>query len=358
MARRWNRYVPVSERRAKAAREVARRERSGREMHPVVGLGRNIARSHWGEAWCDHLATYARYENRLPRGRTYVRNGSVIDLQISEGLVSAEVMGSDLYAVEIAITKMKKNRWSALVGRCSGSIHSLIELLEGRISESVMGLLSNAEDGLFPKDGELQFSCSCPDWALMCKHVAASLYGVGVRLDENPELLFLLRGIDQSDLITQASVSGALSKGTDSGAPVLEEDEDLGALFGIELESVAQVEGSRPKSRESSLPRPEKRTRSSRRKRRRRTAIEVALEALPKESLRRLAGKYAIPAGRLSRAALIETLDGHEDVAIEDILLEGLLARDLSLICESLGLPTRGRKGALAESIWSVLGSY
>ena len=200
----WNPYVPVAARRHQATRALAKLRKKGREISPVLIDGRKIATTFWGKAWCENLERYSDFENRLPRGRTYVRNGSVIDLQMSPGTVTALVSGSDIYDTRVEVTAIPKARWRGICRDCTGGIDSLIELLQGRLSTSVMARICEPKTGLFPAPKEISFQCSCPDWAWMCKHVAAVLYGVGARLDERPELLFLLRGVDQQDLIAKA----------------------------------------------------------------------------------------------------------------------------------------------------------
>jgi uncharacterized Zn finger protein len=172
---------------------------------PIVINGTQIAKTFWGKSWCLNLERYSDYANRLPRGRTYVRSGCVVDLQVAAGEVNALVSGSDLYTVEIDISAIPKTRWADVCHDCAGAIDSLVELLEGRFSKVTMERLCRQKTGLFPMPSEMKFDCSCPDSARMCKHVAAVLYGVGARLDENPELLFKLRDVDQQDLVTNAS---------------------------------------------------------------------------------------------------------------------------------------------------------
>ena len=197
-------YVPVAARRLQAMRELTKLERKGHQASPVVIHGRAIAKTFWGEAWCDNLERYSDFENRLPRGRTYVRNGSVVDLRIAPGSVAALVSGSTIYKVRVSVSPVPKARWSAICNDCAGAIDSLVELLQGRLSKGVMARICQDATGLFPSPKELAFTCSCPDWASMCKHVAAVLYGVGARLDEQPDLLFTLRNVDQQDLIAKA----------------------------------------------------------------------------------------------------------------------------------------------------------
>ena len=198
------RYVSVAERRKKAQRETEKRAKKGQKLAPVAILGPRIAKTFWGKAWCDNLERYSDYANRLPRGRTYVRNGSVIDLHVGAGRISAQVMGSDLYRIQVSVTELPPARWRALAKACTGSIDSLVELLQGRFSQHVMQRICATGIGLFPSPKEIKFSCSCPDWAAMCKHVAAVLYGVGARLDSQPELLFTLRKVDATDLVARA----------------------------------------------------------------------------------------------------------------------------------------------------------
>jgi uncharacterized Zn finger protein len=232
----WAPYVPVAERRAKAAREMTKLSRkNGQTASPVVLDGRKIASTFWGKAWCENLEAYSDYENRLPRGRSYLRNGSVVDLQIEKGMVTARVSGSSLYTITVKIKPLTPDLWKSIQKDCAGQIDSLIELLQGKLSAGVMQIVTRRERGLFPMPKEIDLDCSCPDWADLCKHVAATLYGVGARLDQNPGLLFLLRGVDPTDLISKVSAAEAVRQTTPVGAPVLSETE-VADVFGIELE--------------------------------------------------------------------------------------------------------------------------
>ena len=231
---RWDPYVPVAARQAAASRVVKALTGEGIDAQPVVVHGRQIAHTFWGGAWCDHLEGFSDYENRLPRGRTYARRGAVIHLEIAEGELNALVMGRMLYEVAIRIDPLRASPWRALKRRCAGRIGSLIELLQGRLSDGVMAEVSDPKRGLFPLPKQIHLSCSCPDWAVMCKHVAAVLYGVGARLDEQPELLFVLRGVDHEELIdVDAGLEVAAAEPADEGRRLAEED--LGDIFGIDL---------------------------------------------------------------------------------------------------------------------------
>jgi uncharacterized Zn finger protein len=227
---------------------MAKLRKKGHPVAPVRIEGRTIARTFWGKAWCENLESYRDYENRLPRGRTYVRNGSVVDLQIAPLEVTAMVSGSELYKVKISIKTVPKSQWQSLCRDCAGGIDSLVELLQGRFSKGVMERLCRQGNGLFPTPSEIRFSCSCPDAASMCKHVAAVLYGVGSRLDEQPELLFRLRAVDHSELVADLDTAVPLSRTAPAAGKILETD-DLSALFGLDLaeeESPIQPGGEAP----------------------------------------------------------------------------------------------------------------
>ena len=243
----WKPYVSVAERHTRAQRFASKLAKQGHLLRPIELSGRTIAKTFWGKAWCENLESYSDFENRLPRGRTYVRNGSVIDLQIAPGEIKAIVSGSEIYHVEIRISKLGSSDWRAITRECSQTIDSLMDLLQGRLSQGVMQRLTRQKDGLFPRPKEIKIGCSCPDWAYLCKHAAAVLYGVGSRLDEEPELLFTLRGVDHLELISQAVSGGNLDQALSGGEGQSLAEEDLGALFGIDLEPGEET--GKPKAR-------------------------------------------------------------------------------------------------------------
>ncbi len=236
----WKPYVPVAQRRLNGLKAASKILKSGGNLSPIEPYRGAIAKTFWGKAWCDNLEAYSDYANRLPRGRTYVRNGSVIDLQIAEGQVHAKVMGSSLYAVSVKITPVPEKHWQAIGKDCSGSIDSLVELLQGKLSGAVMQRICQPQVGLFPSPNEIEMDCSCPDWAGMCKHVAAVLYGVGARLDKSPELLFKLRKVDAKDLVSQAGV-GLPKQKLQPGSAATLDDAMLADIFGLEMDEVAQA---------------------------------------------------------------------------------------------------------------------
>ena len=276
----WKPYVPVAKRRAQAEKAAARAKKAGQTMQPVLITGRAIATTFWGRAWCDNLEAYSDFANRLPRGRTYARNGSVIDLAIEPGAVRARVAGSQLYTIEIGIAPVSDTHWNALVQGCAGSIASLVGLLQGHFPKAVMEHLCQPGTGLFPAPKDIHFHCSCPDWAAMCKHVAATLYGVGARLDAQPELLFTLRRRDATDLVTEAARQPAKTPQAPARGKLLE-DSCLADVFGIEMDPTAAWPDTR-------------KTTTTRRTRRRETAhhqIKTAMRMQPKKTRATPAGK-------------------------------------------------------------------
>ncbi len=228
-------YVPVAERRRKALRELEKMSKKGFSMTPVVINGRVIARTFWGKSWCENLESYSDFSNRLPRGRTYVCNGSVVHLEIQAGKISAKVSGSQLYSVEIKIASLPDPHWKAVKSQCSGQIGSMIELLQGKLSQAVMDIVTKRGAGLFPKPAEIKMSCSCPDYAGMCKHIAAVMYGVGARLDDKPELLFVLRQVDHLELIAGAVDSPSIASAAPSRGKKTIAAGDIADVFGIEM---------------------------------------------------------------------------------------------------------------------------
>jgi uncharacterized Zn finger protein len=230
----WKPHVKISDQKRKAEEEILRQRKQGNDVCPVRSSAKTIAASFWGKAWCQNLQRYEDYQYRLPRGRSYLRNGCVVDLKIQEGEIQGLVRGEYLYEVHIKIQKADEELWTSLVERCSGQIESVVGLLAGGFPDSVMKMLIEPESGLFPQPSEIKMSCTCLDVADLCKHVAAALYGVGVVLDTKPELFFVLRGVQHTDLIKKAA-EGFISSAAESAA-----DFDVAAmedLFGIDIDT-------------------------------------------------------------------------------------------------------------------------
>ena len=297
----WRPYVPVAVRRARALREMNKLRKKGKDIQPVEIEGRTIARSVWGKRWCDHLESYSDYANRLPRGRTYVRNGSVCHLEVHPERIDAIVIGSELYTVSVRIKKLKSAVWKSIKAKCSGHIGSMLELLQGKLSRQVMGVVSDREHGLFPKPREIDFTCSCPDWASMCKHVASVLYGVGSRLDRHPESLFLLRGVDAEELI----VAEIALPGSEAGDDALADDA-LGGIFGIDIDTEA----------EAAPPPPPKAPAKGRKRTRRRADSTTGRQVAP---VRTAGGAPAAraPAGRRAQKAISSATEGRNTAPAE-----------------------------------------
>jgi uncharacterized Zn finger protein len=220
-----------------AAQKIAKKEK--RELCPVKAVGRKLCSSFWGQAWCENLERYSDFANRLPRGRTYARNGLVVDLQIERGRVKALVSGSELYRITIGIKTLPKPAWKRIKQDCSQSIHTLFDLLRGRFDRAIMERLTQRKGGLFPQPTEIEMDCSCPDYAGLCKHLTAVMYCVGARLDAAPELLFVLRDVDHLDLVGEAVAAENLEDALAAGESASLSTSDLGEMFGIELESSA-----------------------------------------------------------------------------------------------------------------------
>ncbi len=245
----WAPYVTVAERRAKARKQLEKMKKKGLDVQPVQLSGRKIAASFWGKGWCEHMESFSDYANRLPRGRSYIRNGSVCHLEIKSGRIEAMVSGTELYNVKITIDPLGKNKWDAVKRACSGKIASLIDLLRGKLDRGGMEVVSDRKEGLFPLPGEMKFDCDCPDWAGMCKHVAAVLYGVGARLDHAPEMLFVLRGVNHEELV---DVSAAVADTTRKGASRRRiAATGIADVFGIDLADADDVTTEPPAGKSS-----------------------------------------------------------------------------------------------------------
>ena len=232
-------YVPVAERRAKVLLQARRLEKRGRKLDPVKLDGRRIANSFWGKAWCANIESYSDFSNRLPRGRTYLRSGAVVDLLLAEGRMEALVAGSSLYQCKIEIKALARKRWTKLVQLCSGQIDSTVALLQGQVPEDLLEAIVDRDEGLFPAPREMELFCSCPDSAQLCKHLAAVLYGAGARLDRSPELFFTLRSVEMAELVVRARPRPR------RGGPAAGE---LESLFGIEIDRAPKIRKVRKRS--------------------------------------------------------------------------------------------------------------
>lgn len=241
MSRYWNDEIhysqpTASEIRSKSAASLKKEKKKGKVLEPVTVQGRTIVKSWWGKAWCDNLEQYADYESRLERGKRYVRTGAVIDLKIQKGKILARVQGTRKtpYKVEIRISPLSEEKCQDIIKRCGRKLENLEALIDGNFPEEMQELF-RGRNGLFPTPKEISFGCSCPDWALMCKHVAAALYGVGVRLDEQPLLFFELRGIDVGRFIdvTLANKVEAMLANAQRPSSRIMKEEEVDGLFGV-----------------------------------------------------------------------------------------------------------------------------
>jgi len=243
----WNYFPPkptVAQQKKNAEKAIAKLSKKG-GCSPVQLQSKTISTSYWGKAWCTHIEGWYDHANRLERGRSYVRADAVVDLRIERGAVIGKVNGSSLYEIRITVTSLPSTRWNAFKKACYGQVENLMDLLDGKLPETVLQALTSPEAGLFPRTKEMKLSCNCPDGAYMCKHVAAVLYGVGSRLDTQPELLFTLRGMDHTELVSQAAVAAA-DLGTSAKDDHTIKDQDLAGIFGVEMATMPGEPIARP----------------------------------------------------------------------------------------------------------------
>lgn len=233
----YPKYVSVASKKEKAAKQMAKLKKKDSSIRPVVIQGNKIAKTWWGMAWNKNLESYADYSNRIARGKSYVKNGFVMDLQIQAGTVTALVSGSGArpYSVTVTIEPLEEQKWESIVKACGHKIGSIGELAEGKFPKALEEIFTLKGKGLFPAPKEIKFSCSCPDWAYMCKHVAAVLYGIGARFDEDPLLFFKLRQIEVEQLLKKSveEKMNRMLKNADKKSQRALEDVDLNQLFGI-----------------------------------------------------------------------------------------------------------------------------
>ncbi len=252
----YPKYVTVAEKRAKAEKKLKQLRKKIPSIAPVIIEGSTLARTWWGKSWNRNLERYADYSNRIGRGKSYVRHGAVLDLKIEGGRVTALVQGTRAkpYEVVINIAPVKKANWDQIRKQCQeGGLRSLTDLVAGKFPKELGEIFLAEGKGLFPTPGEISFDCSCPDWASMCKHVAATLYGVGARLDENPLLFFTLRQADTEELVARAiqeKTGDLLARANQKSSKVLN-DADLSGLFGIDMDIqpdfTSSAEDAKPK---------------------------------------------------------------------------------------------------------------
>jgi uncharacterized Zn finger protein len=243
---RYPRYVSVAEKKAKAARKLKQLRKKNPAIRPITLEGQAIAKTWWGKSWNLNLERYADYSNRIGRGRSYVRHDAVLDLQISAGQVKSLVQGSRAkpYTVTIKIKGITKEIWKNMKAACAGKLDSLPELLRGKFPKAIGEVFTAQGRGLFPSPQEIDFDCSCPDWAYMCKHVAATLYGIGTRLDDNAGLFFKLRKVKIDDLIQQTLKDQSyklLEKAEKMSSGKIAES-DLSGMFGIDMEETIDLD--------------------------------------------------------------------------------------------------------------------
>lgn len=169
------------------------------------GSRRPFGLTWWGKAWVDALEHRARLDpNRLGRGRSYARRGSVLDLRVDPGVVSATVQGSRVtpYEVTVRIRAFSGDEWDAVLDVVSAQIGRVAALLDGELPPEVVDDAQAAGLELLPDAGEVKTACNCPDFAVPCKHSAAVCFLIADALDEDPFVLLLLRGRRRDELMS------------------------------------------------------------------------------------------------------------------------------------------------------------
>lgn len=298
----------VAEKKAKAAKKLKQLKKKKPGIAPVVIEGTALARTWWGKAWNKNLERYADYSNRIGRGKSYVRHGAVLDLKIKGGQVTAIVQGTRAkpYEVVIRITPVKKANWNQIRKQCQGELRSLPDLLAGKFPKELGEIFLAEGKGLFPTPKEISFDCSCPDWASMCKHVAAALYGIGARLDEDPFLFFTLRQADTEELVVRAvqEKTGDLLARADKKSSRVIDEADLSGLFGIDLD----------------------------------VKMDFSAAAKPQAPKRQPRGKKAAPAPVVEQAAEVKTAPT-ATALIEGIVRQNPSGTTVAMLEEATGFP-------------------
>lgn len=301
-------YVPVGERRARAEKKLKQLQKTKPHIKPVIIAGSTLATTWWGKSWNSNLERYADYSNRIGRGRSYVRHRAVLDLRLTRGKITALVQGSRTqpYDVVITVDTLNAGNWETLRQACAGCFDSLSELLAGTFPQALKEMFFEKGAGLFPSPREIHFDCSCPDWATMCKHVAAALYGVGARLDEDPSFFFTLRGINVDDLITQtvADTAQTLLRKAQRPSDNILEDVDLGAVFGIQLDNLEAPLPVLPPVKPPASTTPKNVTKAPKTSSRPERPQVGKQMATPRRSTRRKTTSAVLPAGTMLDALL------------------------------------------------------
>jgi uncharacterized Zn finger protein len=233
----WYKPESAADKAKKNQKSLEKLRKTNPDISPIIISGNLIASKWWGKAWNKNLENYADFKNRISRGKAYVKSGAVLDLKISEGKVEAIVQGnsSKPYNVTISIDKLDKRDWEKVKQLCNRKIDTLETLLLGSFPKVFDEMFSNSKNGIFPSPKEIHFKCTCPDSARMCKHIAATLYGVGSKLDEDPILFFKLRDIDFQDLLKKSMEDKMQSmlKNADKKSERAIDDAEIFDLFGV-----------------------------------------------------------------------------------------------------------------------------
>jgi uncharacterized Zn finger protein len=172
-----------------------------------------FAREWWGKRWIEVLESF-QIGARLVRGRSYARRGQVADLDIRKGEIRARVQGSrsEAYQVTIRLKRINRPGWKKIAESLKKRPIHLARLLSGNMPQAMEEIFEENRLSLFPeRHGDLRTECSCPDWSNPCKHIAAVYYLLAEQFDNDPFLLFRIRGMGRKaffDLLEEGSLQG------------------------------------------------------------------------------------------------------------------------------------------------------
>ena len=207
--------------------------------------GKVISSSWWGQMWCRNIENYSNIRNRLERGRTYIRQNTVKSLSISNNCAESQVQGhsKEPYRVIINIKTIEKSKYDNILNKCENSVDNLESLMTGSFPKEYQQFFTDEEYGLFPKSNEIDYNCTCLDYEKnmhMCKHIAATMYAIGNKLDNDPLIFFKLRGIDISEFSNKIlkketefvwnNINGESNRKINSN--------DISFLFGVDCDEI------------------------------------------------------------------------------------------------------------------------
>jgi uncharacterized Zn finger protein len=163
-----------------------------------------IGEKWWSKRFVSLLESF-NIGARLGRGRSYARKGQVISIEVEKGLVRSKVQGtrSKPYDVTIQLSQISDKDWDKAIDAMASRAVFAAKLLSGEMPQDIEEAFADAKVSLFPEEKDLKTDCSCPDWSNPCKHIAAVYYLLAEQFDENPFLIFKLRGRTKEEIIEE-----------------------------------------------------------------------------------------------------------------------------------------------------------